>query len=101
MSTRPLLLLAFLVYVAVDLGCPFVPGAFSFDPQQCVDGVSRHRDRGEPVVVAPVAPAAVVIRTVPRRPHVSRADGRDRRRPFHHARDHAAAFVDAPSVDDH
>ena len=31
--------LCFLLYVTLDLSSPFVPGAFTFDPDDCVDGV--------------------------------------------------------------
>ena len=36
---RSRLLLAFLAYLTLDLSNPFVPGAFSFDPGDCVEGV--------------------------------------------------------------
>ena len=45
MRLRRLLLLAFFAYVALDLGCPMVPGAFSFDPADSVDAVSAYRAR--------------------------------------------------------
>jgi hypothetical protein len=30
-----------LLYVSLDLSSPFVPGAFNFDPDQCVEGLHR------------------------------------------------------------
>jgi hypothetical protein len=52
---RALLIVAFLAYVAVDLGCPLIPGAFSFDPASSVDAASPYRARplALPVSVAP------------------------------------------------
>lgn len=32
---------AFLVYVTIDLSNPFVPGAFNFNPDECVEGTHR------------------------------------------------------------
>ena len=40
---RRCLLLAFFAYVALDLGCPLMPGAFSFDPAGSVEAVSAYR----------------------------------------------------------
>jgi hypothetical protein len=40
--TRHRLLLGFLIYLTLDLTNPFIAGAFSFDPDDCVDGV-HHR----------------------------------------------------------
>jgi hypothetical protein len=40
--TRRRLLLAFLLYLTVDLSNPFVAGAFNFNPDECVEGL-RHR----------------------------------------------------------
>jgi hypothetical protein len=45
MGTKRLLVLAFFAYVALDFGCPMVPGAFSFDPDESVDAVSACRAR--------------------------------------------------------
>ena len=47
MRARHILLLAFFAYVVLDLGCPMIPGAFSFDPAQSVDAVSAYRARPE------------------------------------------------------
>jgi hypothetical protein len=56
--------LLFLVYVALDLSSPFVPGAFNFDPDDCVDGLHRLVDgrapcRGADVRTPAVAPIQV------------------------------------------
>jgi hypothetical protein len=56
MPMRRCLLLAFFGYVILDLGCPLVHGAFSFDPAQSVDAVSAYRAR--PSALARVAPAS-------------------------------------------
>lgn len=45
MRARRCLLLALFAYVLLDLGCPFVPGAFSFDPDESVDAVGVYRAR--------------------------------------------------------
>jgi hypothetical protein len=39
--SRRHLLLALLTYVVLDLSNPFVPGAFAFDPDECVEGITR------------------------------------------------------------
>ena len=59
MRVRRFLLLAFLAYVMLDLGCPLVQGAFSFDPADSVDAVSAYRIRPSAAArVAPVPSAA-------------------------------------------
>ncbi|HEU5305653.1 MAG TPA: hypothetical protein VFU40_13465 [Gemmatimonadales bacterium] len=61
MSRRTWTLLL-LVYVSLDLSSPFVPGAFNFDPDDCVEGLHRpidgraHNKNGD-VRAAPVVPA--------------------------------------------
>jgi hypothetical protein len=62
MRAKRALLLAFFAYVVLDLACPLVPGAFSFDPDESVDAVSAHRLRppAVPRVVAPTFAAAPV-----------------------------------------
>ena len=45
MRARRCLLLVFLAYILLDLGSPFVPGAFTFDPADSVDAVSAARAR--------------------------------------------------------
>ena len=55
MRLRRLLLLAFVAYVVLDLGCPLVPGAFSFDPEESVDAVSAYRSR------PPAVPRVAVV----------------------------------------
>jgi len=35
------LMLGFLFYVTLDLSSPFVPGAFNFNPDECVEGIHR------------------------------------------------------------
>lgn len=61
MQARALLLTVFLAYVALDLGCPLVPGAFSFDPAASVDGVTVYRTR-PPALPGPASlPAALSV----------------------------------------
>jgi hypothetical protein len=38
---RRRMMLAFLIYVTLDLSSPFVPGAFNFNPDECVEGIHR------------------------------------------------------------
>jgi hypothetical protein len=40
--TRRRLLLGLLLYLTLDLTNPFIAGAFTFDPDECVDGL-HHR----------------------------------------------------------
>ena len=62
MQVRRLVLLAFFAYVALDLGCPLVPGAFSFDPAESVDAVSAYRAR--PPALPRVAAATSAMSTM-------------------------------------
>jgi hypothetical protein len=53
------LTLLFALYVALDLSSPFVPGAFNFNPDESIDGVSRHREStGRPDLTASTPPPA-------------------------------------------
>jgi len=38
---RRRMLLAFLLYLTLDLSNPFVAGAFNFNPDECVEGIQR------------------------------------------------------------
>ena len=60
MRARRCLLLAFFAYILLDLGCPFVPGAFTFDPAQSVDAVSASRLRPSARELASALPPRVV-----------------------------------------
>jgi len=40
---RHLTLLAFVLYLALDLSNPFVAGAFNFDPDECVEAAQREQ----------------------------------------------------------
>jgi hypothetical protein len=92
MRVRSVLLTAFLMYVALDLGCAAIPGAFAFDPAASVDAASSYRTKlsgpsagtalpSVPAVHAPLddAPPAPAVRvTAPRptwRPHAGRDRG--------------------------
>jgi hypothetical protein len=104
MGIRRLLLLAFAACVLLDLGCPFVPGAFSFDPAESVDAVSAYRARppalprvasAPPAMTPPVLPAHVPAQATETPASPSPA----RWRP-HARRDHVAAADPRPSVED-
>jgi hypothetical protein len=72
MKAKRLTLLV-LLYVTLDLSNPFIPGAFSFNPDESVDGIDLRDPRGPRVsatsahspavrLVAHKAPPAVVQR---------------------------------------
>lgn len=63
MPARRLLLLAFFIYVAADLGCPLIPGAFAFDPAESVDAVSAYRVR--PPALPRIAPVPAAMTSTP------------------------------------
>jgi hypothetical protein len=66
MWARRCLLLAFFAYVVLDLSCPFVPGAFTFDPADSVDAVSAYRARPASLPrVASVPSTTVALPFVP------------------------------------
>ena len=59
MQARQFLLLAFFAYILLDLGSPFVPGAFTFDPADSPDAASAIRARS---TVAPrIAPPPFAV----------------------------------------
>jgi hypothetical protein len=37
--------LAFILYVALDLSNPFHPGAFNFDPEECIEAAPREQEQ--------------------------------------------------------
>ena len=101
MRVRRLFLLAFFAYVVLDLGCPHVPGAFTFDPADSVEAVSAHRMR--PPAFPRVTLTPVIATPTPEPRHVAtaltmpspvrwcpRAD-----------RDHVVASDPRPSTEDH
>src|SRR5438552_18429115 len=57
--TRRRLMLAFLFYVTLDLTNPFMPGAFNFTPDDCVDGLHRLSSSSAQRTDAPALPARV------------------------------------------
>jgi hypothetical protein len=62
---RRRLLLAVLTYVTLDLSTPFVPGAFNFDPDDCVDGIHRASSSAQQRADASALPArSPVVRLV-------------------------------------
>ena len=65
------LILMIAIYVGLDLANPFMPGAFTFDPEQSVEGVQGERGRQQVVALGtPAAPRVQTDRTLtpPRRP---------------------------------
>lgn len=73
-----LLVVLVLAYVSLDLSSPWVPGAFTFDPDESVDAAfarPRMAASGMPQVVTPAsmpAPAPRTPRVVPRSEVVAR-----------------------------
>ena len=53
--------MAILLYVTLDLSSPFVPGAFNFDPDECVEGIQRAS-----------SPQELALSTIPARLPVTR-----------------------------
>lgn len=64
MPLTRLLLLAFFGYVLLDLCCPLVPGAVSFDPDESVEAVNAYRVRPTPSVRVANPPGIVIERVV-------------------------------------
>ena len=69
MMRRPGLLLAILIYVALDLSLPMMPGALVFEPAgsvDTIDDIQIHRIRGEaPVLVLPAPTGAPCAQAQP------------------------------------
>jgi hypothetical protein len=65
---RSAFLLAVLVYVALDLSLPAMPGAFVFDPHDSVESLQqgRARARAEAVMLPASAVAAFGLAPMPR-----------------------------------
>ena len=99
-TARHVLLVALLAYVAVDLSWPLLQGAFSFEPDDCVDGVSRSSDRIETPAVGPEVAGSSVARSVASVP-MPCAPARPARPAFHRARDHAEALIAPLPAEDH
>jgi hypothetical protein len=67
------MMLAFLLYLTLDLSSPFVPGAFNFDPDECVDGIRRassSHERADATALPARSPVAPLVcpQTSPVRP---------------------------------
>ena len=68
--TAPRLTLAVLLYVTLDMSSPFVAGAFTFNPDECVEAV-RCTSSASQRADAPVLPArALGVREIPAPPFV-------------------------------
>ncbi len=104
MRLRRLFLLAFFAYVMLDLGCPLVPGAFSFDPADSVDAVSAYRIRPPAGPRDAVVPSAVALAPLPapaagQAPEALAVLALVGWRP-HAGRDHSLAADPRPSAED-
>lgn len=62
---RSALLVAVLVYVALDLSLPAMPGAFVFDPDESVETVQQARARAGAEAVMPPALADTAFVSAP------------------------------------
>lgn len=84
MTYRPALLLATLVYIALDLSLPAMPGAFVFETADSVESVRSHRGRtdAEPAALPDVAREAHALS----RPRVDVVDVVRPSRPVEHLR---------------
>jgi hypothetical protein len=60
---RRLLVLALLVYLALDFGDPSMPGALNFDPDQSVEAVSTQPREGAPVSIIAALSSPVLVTT--------------------------------------
>jgi hypothetical protein len=71
---RPLLVVAILLYVTLDLSLPTIPGAFEFNVDDSVEGTQSNRSRGPAEVV--VVPRPARISFVVQEPRVTTGDWR-------------------------
>jgi hypothetical protein len=70
MPTRPVVL-AIALYAALDLTNPFMPGAFHFDPEESVEGISTERGWKAAIAFpAPVVPWVEWEKPPPASPHL-------------------------------
>ena len=103
MRARRLLLLSFF-YVVFDLGCPMIPGAFSFDPAESVDAVSAYRLRpaaaARIVMLPPSMPEPLLLADPVRRAAVSPRTRQSVDWRPHAAEERATPSVARPSLDD-
>jgi len=101
---RRALIVALLVYVALDLSIPAMPGAFGFDPDDSVESVYQASARVAAEAVIPPAPgaAAFVLSQLPpdsgRRPT---GTGPGRERPRSRRRSATSDESPPPSEDPH
>lgn len=54
----------FTMYVSLDLSSPFVPGAFNFNPDECVEGIHRASSAHERADAPALSARAPVVRLV-------------------------------------
>jgi hypothetical protein len=62
---RPMLLLAVLIYVTLDLSLPAMPGAFVFEPSESVESTRSRARAATEAVVLPAAAGDVFVRSRP------------------------------------
>ena len=66
MTTHRTLLVALLLYVALDLALPMMPGAFVFDPDETIESARTGRTSLDAVAPHAAARHLGVVRTNPR-----------------------------------
>ena len=59
---RRRMLLGFLLYLTLDLSSPFVAGAFTFDPDSCVEAIHRASSSAERTDASAVSSRTPVVR---------------------------------------
>ena len=62
---RPMLLLAVLIYVTLDLSLPAMPGAFVFDPAESVESTQSRARAAAETVALPAAARDAFVRSRP------------------------------------
>jgi hypothetical protein len=99
MPTRPLVL-AIALYVALDLTNPFMPGAFHFDPEESVEGISTERHWNAAVAfAAPGVPRVAREKRLPSSPRLG--DPRIRQRSVEPGPAHVRDPEPPPLSEDH
>jgi hypothetical protein len=99
MPTRSLVL-AIAMYVALDLTNPFIPGAFHFDPEESVEGISTERSWKAAVVFpAPIVPRVERAKPLPASPRLR--DPRARQRSVEPGPAHVRDPEPPPLSDEH
>jgi hypothetical protein len=101
--TRRTFLVVFFAYVLLDLCCPLVPGAFSFDPAESVEAVAAYRARATALPRAAFLPPPVTSTLCPTETAAQGAEptiGPSVERPRHPSRDNLHASDLRPPTED-